>query len=150
MLQAWFDESGKTNGPVFLLAGYIGSDEMWTDFSADWQRELDREPKLRFLHVKERRLFKGVSDDERTARLLRFVEIIRKYQPRGIVFCLKHLDHRRFYRIISVHPMITDPERRMMKNPYYLSFLQMFMRMLIRQAQICERSGVEERIRNPF
>ena len=29
VLQGWFDESGKGQGPVYLLAGYVGKKDMW-------------------------------------------------------------------------------------------------------------------------
>jgi hypothetical protein len=46
MLQAWFDDSGKGQGPVYLLAGYLGNAAVWEQFAYDWQTELDREPQL--------------------------------------------------------------------------------------------------------
>lgn len=146
VLQAWFDESGKTEDPVFVLVGYIGKKTMWEGFADDWQAELDREPRLPYLHAKERQLFKGFSDEERTERLLRFVAIIRKHQPRGVAFLLKHSDYRKFYRIVSVHPTITNSERRMMKNPYYVCFQWIFIQMLLRQARKLADSGITEPI----
>jgi hypothetical protein len=40
-LQAWFDESGKGQRPVYILAGYVGKQTMWQDFVDNWQTELD-------------------------------------------------------------------------------------------------------------
>ncbi|MDO8431832.1 MAG: DUF3800 domain-containing protein [Candidatus Binatus sp.] len=144
VLQAWFDESGKTEEPVYLLAGYVGKKTVWEDFAHDWQAELDHEPKLPYLHARESQLFKGTDADARVERLLKFVAIIRKHRLRGVSFLLKHSDYREFFRIISVHPVITPAERRMMRNPYYLSFQYIFTMMLIRHGQKCAESGTKE------
>ena len=92
VLQAWFDESGKTELPVYLLAGYVGGQTMWEDFSDEWQAELNRPPTLPYLHCKESQLFKGWTASERVERILRFVAIIRKYRPRRVTFMLRHVD----------------------------------------------------------
>ena len=91
-LQAWFDESGKGQEPVYVLAGYVGKKTMWEDFADDWQTELDREPVMPYLHAKESRLFKGLKPEARQARFLRFVSVIEKHKPTAIVCLLKHSD----------------------------------------------------------
>jgi hypothetical protein len=147
VLQAWFDESGKDGQtPVYLLAGYVGKKTMWEHFADDWQAELDREPKLPYLHTKESQLFKGLSYEERTKRLLKFVEIIARHRPLGMTFMLRHSDYQAFYRIVSAHPLITPAERKMMKNPYYYAFVIMLSTMLIRQAKNRKDNGITELI----
>ena len=146
VLQAWFDESGKGQEPVYLLAGYIGSRTMWESFADDWQAELDKPPKLPYLHVSESQLFKGFSPDERIERTFGFVKVIEKHKPLGQLFVLKHADYREFFKVLSTHPSITLPERRMMKNPYYHSFLWIFHLMLLTQAKKRADTGVHEMI----
>ncbi len=146
VLQAWFDDSGKGQEPIYLLAGYVGKKTMWEAFADDWQAELDAKPRLPYLHVNESQLFRGYTRDERIARLLRFVAIIRKHQPVGITYILKHAEYREFFNIIEQHPTITPAERRMLKNPYYHSFTVILKLMLKAQAQKREQSGVRELI----
>lgn len=43
MLQAHIDDS-KSDGKLFVLAGYIAPAEAWAAFSDEWQAELDRSP----------------------------------------------------------------------------------------------------------
>ena len=146
ILQAWFDESGKGQEPVYLLAGYVGKKTMWEDFADDWQAELDRTPCLPYLHANESQLFKGWAPEERIERLLRFVAIIRNHQPVGITFMLKQDEYRQFFSVISRHPTITPAERRMLKNPYYHSFTMILKIMLKAQAKKWKESGVRELI----
>jgi len=144
VLQAWFDESGKGQEPVYLLAGYIGRKAMWESLADDWQAELDREPKLPYLHANESQLFKGCSPLERENRLLRFVEIIRKHKPLGMTLMLKHSDYRQFFQVLSAHPIITAGEKRMLRNPYFLSFQIILNVALMRQAKKRRDTGVVE------
>lgn len=148
VLQAWFDESGKSRneGPVYLLAGYVGDAEMWKDFADDWQRELDRNPRLPYLHVKESQLFKGMTPEEREQRLLGFVSIIEKYKPKGLTFMLRHADYQEFSRILAMHPLITAAERRMTKNPYYHMFVSVLGATFLKHVEKCEASATEEPI----
>lgn len=146
VLQAWFDESGKGQEGVYLLAGYSASESVWRAFEADWQTELDREPRLLYLHARERQLFKGLSPQQRDDRLLKFVGIIQKHKLDGTILPLKHSDHREFYRIAATHPAITDPERRMLKNPYAFAFQWTLGVMLSKQAKKRRDSGVTELI----
>src|SRR5271170_4973327 len=146
VLQAWFDESGKGQEPVYLLAGYVADTETWKGFATDWQAELDCEPKLPYLHAKESQIFKGLSTDERIARVLRFVDIIRRHRVRGASFLMKHSDYREYYRILETHPSITAGEKRMMKNPYYYGFQLVLSTMLMRQGKVLADTGVRELI----
>jgi hypothetical protein len=146
VLQAWFDESGKGQEPVYLLAGYVGKKTMWEDFADDWQTELDRKPRLPYLHANESQLFRGYTPAEKIERLLRFVAIIRKHQPTGITYMLKHEEYRQFFSVIQQHPTITPAERRMLKNPYYHSFTVILNVMLKAQAEKRHESGVKELI----
>lgn len=146
VLQAWFDESGKTELPVYLLAGYVGGQTMWEDFSDEWQAELNRPPTLPYLHCKESQLFKGWTASERVERILRFVAIIRKYRPRRVTFMLRHVDYRELYSVISEHPAMPRAERRMLKNQYYTAFVVMLTVMLKAQATKWREHGARELI----
>ncbi len=54
MLQAFVDDS-KSEGkpPFFVLGGYIATAEVWAQFSADWQVELDRPRALKYFKFNE-------------------------------------------------------------------------------------------------
>lgn len=163
MLQAWFDDSGKEGlpqSPVYLLAGYSARVQVWESFSDEWQEELEREPKLAYIHAKDAYNFKKelgyrsrwaekwghMNRDARDERLLRFAAIIVKHLKRvgeGFVWLLRHEDYREFHRIIVSHPDITEPEKELLKNPYYLSFQKVIGAMLRMQAGKATREKVE-------
>jgi hypothetical protein len=46
MLKAYFDDSGRGQDPVFVLAGFLSTAGRWAAFNEDWRKELDREPTL--------------------------------------------------------------------------------------------------------
>jgi Protein of unknown function (DUF3800) len=148
VLQAWIDESGKGKGqgPVYLLAGYVGNKTMWEDFADDWQTELDREPKLPYLHARESQIFRGLTTEERTKRLLAFVAIIAKHRPLGTTFFIKHGDYQAFQKVLATHPTIRAAEKRTLSNPYYLAFVIMLTSMLLRQGKKRVETGVHELI----
>jgi hypothetical protein len=146
VLQAWFDESGKGQEPVYLLAGYVGDKSMWEDFADDWQAELDRSPVLPYLHASESQLFKGFNPKERLERLLRFVAIIERHKPLGVELVLKHSDYREFYRAISKHPLMTKAEKGTYRNPYMIGFQLVLSWMLMAQAKKRADTGIHEMI----
>jgi hypothetical protein len=157
VLQAWFDDSGKegiAQSPVYLLAGYFARVKVWENFVDDWQAELNRAPKLRWLHSVEAYHLKGEfgfnkdtqkpsewvlahgrgNKKARDERVLRFTSIITKHLKRGIgegiTWILKHKDYAEFVKITATHPRITPEELTRIKNPYYLSFEKVFGDML--------------------
>jgi uncharacterized protein DUF3800 len=134
VLQAWFDESGKGQPPVYLLVGYLADIETWKSFADDWKTELGRSPALPYLHANESQLFKGMSPTERTDRLLKFIEIIGRYRLEAETFILKHSDYGGFFRVIANHPIITPAEQQIFKNPYFVGFQRILTLMLARQA----------------
>ena len=50
--QAFIDDSGS-GLPVFVLSGYISSIEWWESFSDEWQKLLDKSPKLPYFKMRE-------------------------------------------------------------------------------------------------
>jgi hypothetical protein len=48
---AYLDESGAHNGPVMLMAGFLGNTEQWSAFDRAWQSLLKSE-QLKFCHAK--------------------------------------------------------------------------------------------------
>src|SRR5665213_561253 len=52
-LTAFIDESGKSEEPVFVMAGYIGRAEEWAAFNDEWRTVLDKPPRLDSFHMTE-------------------------------------------------------------------------------------------------
>jgi hypothetical protein len=45
-LRAFFDDSNINQGPVYVLAGWVGPAEKWAPFSDEWQAILDMNPRV--------------------------------------------------------------------------------------------------------
>lgn len=57
VLQGFVDDSGTSSGNIFTLAGFISTAERWMEFSDEWEKICDREPKmLKFKMNKVRQL----------------------------------------------------------------------------------------------
>jgi hypothetical protein len=49
-LQGYFDDSGSHDqDPIFMVAGFVSTDEKWSYFSDKWQNKLNEEPTQRLL-----------------------------------------------------------------------------------------------------
>lgn len=49
MMEAYVDDSGTGDPPVFLLAGFVGRAERWAEFSERWIEALRGRPRLKVL-----------------------------------------------------------------------------------------------------
>ena len=105
MLQVWFDDSGKGQLPVFVLAGYYGDVSDWVTFSHNWQQLLNKEPRLEYIKGYEafglRREFKGWTEKTRDDRLLEFIPLIKSYSGKGLAMTI---GHEAFRKIIAIAP----------------------------------------------
>jgi len=75
------DSGGKGQGPVFVLAGFIGTAEQWATFSERWSACLSAHPAIKYFKMDEAASlngqFHGISRDKRDAKLLELARIIR-------------------------------------------------------------------------
>jgi Protein of unknown function (DUF3800) len=173
VFQAWFDDSGKegaNQSPVYLLAGYSARTRVWEDFADDWQTELNRPPRLRWLHATVAYNLKGEfgydknrgpsewtsfhgrgNKKARDERLLRFAQIITKHlhpqtDSHGITWVLQHVEYTAFLDQLSkvvVANKADLEELKRVKNPYYLSF----QRVLIHEHTLRAASGIATGVR---
>jgi hypothetical protein len=64
MLQAFFDDSGSdAPSPLFVLAGLLCSTEKWNQFSVEWRRILEKEPRLDYFKMSEARALRVSSSE---------------------------------------------------------------------------------------
>jgi hypothetical protein len=112
-------------------------------FADEWHNELERHPRLEYLHAKEAYGFKGQfardksrndspwtkkwglrNRDARDERVERFANIIIKHLKNGIgegiTWMLKHDEYEQVFRAFERHPRSDPKELRLIKNPYYL------------------------------
>lgn len=92
MLTVYFDDSGNDGrSPMFLLSGYASTEERWTQFTEDWQRELDFEPRIEAFHMsqawsKKEGSWARMDDAERDRRVARFATIPGKHGLTSLQF----------------------------------------------------------------
>jgi hypothetical protein len=117
-LQAWIDDSGKGQPPVYLLAGYLGAPSQWAAFSHDWDEMLQGPPKLDYMKSTEASRLKGQFLDwpasERDKRQLAAVSIIKKHGVIGVKVGIKHDDFRKILKINR--PGLRAPHEPMMAH----------------------------------
>ncbi len=89
MLQAFIDDSGRGQAPVFVLAGFLSTIERWAEFTESWHAELKREPSIAYLKAKEaadcRGQFKGWGFDARDRKMEPFVALINDTAVAAVV-----------------------------------------------------------------
>lgn len=80
-MQVYCDESGKNDGPVYVMAGVASAPNQWVDFANEWQLELDSHPPIRAFKMSK---FKNSS------RLSNFADIFHKHVWFGFAVSVKH------------------------------------------------------------
>jgi hypothetical protein len=141
-VQVAIDDSnrGQEDAPAFILAGFMATVPHWEAFADEWQDELNREPSISLLKAKEainlRKNFAGWTDEERDARLLAFVEIIRKHTFESIRTTLVKRDFDRILKsskgvfrnlypeatIALITRVMHFAEKRRMRQPFEFIF----------------------------
>jgi hypothetical protein len=124
-LQGFFDDSGnEPTSLIFILAGFITTNQHWAAFSDEWQLALDEPPRLEYFKMAEAEHFRGQFskkngwiNENRDARLLTLANIVAKY---AIVRVHVSILHSSFAQWIK---SIRNPTRNSAQdNPYFALF----------------------------
>lgn len=112
-----FDESGShTDSPIFVIAGWVASDEQWGLLSDEWRQVLDNHGVTVF-HMKDfahrKGEYRGLSEDSRRDLLSSLVNSLLGRVAVG-VFGAIHLPS--YYEIINENPN----RRKVFGNPFTL------------------------------
>jgi hypothetical protein len=62
-LQAFIDDSGRGQGPAFVLAGWIARPEAWAEFSTKWEETLHKHPRIEYFKMADAKTFKKQFDE---------------------------------------------------------------------------------------
>lgn len=88
-IKAFFDDSGRDDGPVSLLAGWIGPDHAWSAFSKEWEQTLAAAPAVDYFRMVELHhgngAFRQWTAEQRRQKLAALASIIARYPIFGIV-----------------------------------------------------------------
>jgi hypothetical protein len=133
-LKAYIDDSGLSDPPVGVLAGWVASAEKWGKFSDDWQQALEMKPSLAYFKMSEARSFGGQflgwSQQSRDERLRLLISIISACEPLGIAAAVPL---ETFQFIFHKNP---DP---IIRHPYFFLFHNIVVglsRYLARQGSV--------------
>jgi hypothetical protein len=117
VMEAYIDDSGKGNPPVFLLAGFLSRAEQWEDFSEKWVDALRGSPKLDYFKMSEAAAFEGQfrgwNEEDRDARLAELVGIIKDHVLLGVSSVVYHRDY---------DEIIKDKLSKETDNPYWFMY----------------------------
>lgn len=118
---AYIDESGGTDasGTTFTLAGFVASNEVWPNFSRDWELTRSLPPKTPPVHMTDvsgpgKGGWERLNDGERESRLLQLVDVIVAHDLQGFVVMIDMPKFR------SAAKQLTAAQRRQLRfdKPY--------------------------------
>ncbi len=124
MLECFADDSGSDNqGPVFVLAGYVSTEDRWTQFCEEWVSVLNSGPKpLAYFKMVEANSKKGEflawKDVDRDSKLIELSEIIQRYALFDIRCVLRWKDYEEVQKCYPQYQV----------SPYELLFHQVMIR----------------------
>jgi hypothetical protein len=101
-LQAYFDDSGRDDPPVFVLAGYVARAEQWAAFSDEWSAALAADPAIDYFKMQEAfsasGQFEGWSRHAIDGKLLLLANIIPRYVLQGLGVTVLHNEYNEVMR----------------------------------------------------
>ena len=132
-VQAYVDDSGSTDGPVFVLGGFIANVEQWCAFSVDWNAALNQPPTANYFKMREAAWLNGQFDkrrgwteEKRNERVIQLAGIIRKHAIVRIHAQIRHAD---FIQVIRDRRV---PVRRFaVDSPYILLAENLILRVAL-------------------
>jgi Protein of unknown function (DUF3800) len=132
VLTAFVDDSGSdTQGPAYVLAGYVSDVDSWEKFSVEWQRILDEHPRICYFKMSEaesrRGCFAGWDREDITNKIHTFIPVINKYVKCIIecVFWQEHYDVAMSWFLAKMLPLVEVGKKELLTrfgNPYFLAF----------------------------
>lgn len=138
IFQAFIDDSGSGK-PAFVLSGYISPVRWWEDFSYDWQRLLDQQPKLEYFKMREAanlsEQFGGMKMEARDKRVQQFTSLIRVAAHASIISVIPI---RLFESIVK-----TNAPQKEFRDPYFVALFDIVMKLLINQAAVDSSDTIE-------
>ena len=112
MMQLFVDDSGRSDPPVFVLAGYIATPETWAKFTARWNALLHAAPAIRYFKMKEAFALKGefasFTTIERDHKLASLGRVCAELLNAGISVVARHDDWREVFHG-AVSPGLDTP-----------------------------------------
>jgi hypothetical protein len=136
-LEAYIDDSGNGNPPVYILAGFVARAEKWTEFTEEWRLALAKPPGLTYFKMKEaaalRGQFYGWSREDRDQRLGEMISLIRRHVISGVSTGVYHADY---------NSIIKEKIAKQTDSPYFI----MYHGMIAATLRFLEKNKIAEKI----
>ncbi|MGB6306440.1 MAG: DUF3800 domain-containing protein [Steroidobacteraceae bacterium] len=102
MLRAFFDDSGRGQEPIYVLAGFVARAEAWARFSDKWAEALHQAPRIEYFKMNEANTltgqFKGWTEDTRDKKMLALVHAIKGHVLCGLSVVMRHKDYAEIFK----------------------------------------------------
>jgi len=141
IFSAFIDDSGSDRSSAskdFVLAGFLASAPVWIEFVKEWIAALDEDPAIEYFKLKEavRRQdqFRPFTVDQRDARVIRMLDIIRKYKLNGIV-------HSISYDLFD--DLLKGKMAPEFDNPYFGAFMDVTLGLAARRREFASKHDLQ-------
>lgn len=102
MLRAFFDDSGRSQEPVFVLAGFVARSEAWARFSDAWNSALHQAPRIEYFKMYEANSrtgqFDGWTVEARNQKMLMLAQIIKDHVLCGLSVVMRHKHYAQVFK----------------------------------------------------
>jgi hypothetical protein len=102
MLRAFFDDSGRTQEPVYVLAGFVARAEAWARFGDKWTEALHLAPRIEYFKLYEANArkgqFSGWTEEARDQKMLTLAQVIKEHVLCGLSVVMKHKDYAQVFK----------------------------------------------------
>jgi len=117
-LHAYIDDSGTGDSEVFVLAGYIATEESWAAFSTDWQQLVN----MKSRHYRQLSYFKmnEMRSDTELERCSWFYRVIEKHVTAAVSCAISVPGLVKAVKEFPWPPWIYNIQ--VLENPYYFAF----------------------------
>ena len=125
MLKAYIDDSNMTQGPVAVLAGWVGTADMWAALSEDWDKALRMSPRIDHFKWAEAANFNGpfngMSEQARDEKIRLLVSVIADHEPLGLGCAMP----------LNLHKTIFGENKdRHLRAPYFFCFYSLVTQLV--------------------
>lgn len=116
-VQVCIDDSGSLgDGPVFVMAGWMGEAEEWLEFSEKWSAALNERPRIAVFKMRDAATFNnefgGMSRTERDLKVQRLARIITEHAFSAVQYAVE----------LDGYADTLKPEDIYYRAPYHLAF----------------------------
>jgi hypothetical protein len=102
MLRAFFDDSGRGQEPIYVLAGFIARAESWARFSDKWTEVCHQSPRIEYFKLYEANAlegqFRGWTKEARDRKMLALAPIIKDHVLCGLSVVMRHKDYAEVFK----------------------------------------------------